>query len=79
VDYKTSTKITAIDAKAKALTSESGDTISYEKLIYATGARVCSANPALTDQPMSQERGRRLKEMEVHHHLCAVFWQALER
>ena len=55
VDYKTSTKVTAIDAKSKTLTSESGDTISYEKLIYATGARVCSPNPALTDQPMSQK------------------------
>ncbi len=40
VDYKTNTKIIAIDAKAKTLSSESGDTISYEKLIYATGARV---------------------------------------
>jgi len=40
VDYKLSTKITAVDAKAKTVTAESGDTISYEKLIYALGARV---------------------------------------
>ena len=40
VDYKVNTKITAVDAKAKTLTAESGDMISYEKLIMATGARV---------------------------------------
>ena len=41
MDYKTSTKVTAVDAKAKTVTAESGETISYEKLIYALGARVC--------------------------------------
>ncbi|CAL8465067.1 g4602 [Coccomyxa elongata] len=39
IDYKTSTKITSVDVAAKKLTSEIGDTISYEKLIVATGAR----------------------------------------
>lgn len=40
VDYKLSTKITAVDTKAKTLKAESGDSITYEKLIIATGARV---------------------------------------
>lgn len=40
IDYKVNTKITAVNVAAKKLTAESGDTISYEKLIVATGARV---------------------------------------
>ncbi len=40
IDYKTNTKITSVDVAAKKLTAESGDTINYEKLIVATGARV---------------------------------------
>ncbi len=40
IDYKTNTSITAVDVSAKTLTAASGDTISYEKLIVATGARV---------------------------------------
>lgn len=40
IDYKTNTSITAADVGAKTLTAASGDTITYEKLIIATGARV---------------------------------------
>ena len=40
VDYKTSTKVTGVDASKQTVTTESGETISYEKLIYALGARV---------------------------------------
>lgn len=40
IDYKTNTSITAVDVSAKTLTAASGDTITYEKLIVATGARV---------------------------------------
>ncbi|EIE20462.1 monodehydroascorbate reductase [Coccomyxa subellipsoidea C-169] len=39
IDYKTNTSITAVDVSAKTLTAASGDSISYEKLIVATGAR----------------------------------------
>ncbi|KAK9917100.1 hypothetical protein WJX75_000871 [Coccomyxa subellipsoidea] len=39
IDYKTNTSITAADVGAKTLTAASGDTITYEKLIIATGAR----------------------------------------
>ena len=40
IEYKTNTCITGVDIKAKKLTAKSGDTISYEKLIVATGCRV---------------------------------------
>lgn len=40
MDYKTSTKVTGVDASKQTVTTESGETISYEKLIYALGARV---------------------------------------
>ena len=40
IEYKTNTLITGVDIKAKTLTAKSGDTISYEKLIVATGCRV---------------------------------------
>ena len=54
IDYKTNTSITAVDVGAKTLTAASGDTISYEKLIVATGARVsssCTLNMASRKDP----------------------------
>jgi monodehydroascorbate reductase (NADH) len=38
IDFKTGTTVKSVDAKAKKLTTESGDTIGYEKLILATGS-----------------------------------------
>jgi NAD(P)H-nitrite reductase large subunit len=43
IEYKTDTRITKVDVSSKTLTAESGETISYEKLIIATGARVSYA------------------------------------
>ena len=40
ITYLTSTRVTAADVTAKTLTTASGDTITYEKLVIATGARV---------------------------------------
>ena len=40
VSFLTGTKVTAVDVAAKKLTTASGDTIGYEKLLVATGARV---------------------------------------
>lgn len=37
IDFKTGTTVTALDVNAKTLTTDAGDTISYEKLIVATG------------------------------------------
>lgn len=47
IDYKTSTKVTAADLASKTLTTASGDKISYDKLIIATGARVRPASVLL--------------------------------
>ena len=38
--YLTDTRVTAVDAAAKTLTTADGDDISYSKLLVATGARV---------------------------------------
>jgi monodehydroascorbate reductase (NADH) len=38
IDFKTSTKVTKADVKAKTITTESGEEISYEKLIVALGS-----------------------------------------
>ena len=43
IDYKLKTNITSVDVKKKTLTSDSGETFSYDKLIIATGARVSLA------------------------------------
>ena len=40
ISFLTDTKVTAVDVAAKKLTTASGDTVGYEKLIVATGARV---------------------------------------
>lgn len=40
IDYKLKTDIKSVDVGKKTLTSTSGETFSYEKLIVATGARV---------------------------------------
>ena len=40
VHFKTNTKVTGADVKAHTLTTETGDTITYQKLIVATGCRV---------------------------------------
>jgi NADPH-dependent 2,4-dienoyl-CoA reductase/sulfur reductase-like enzyme len=40
VHFKTNTKVTGADVKSHTLTTETGDTISYEKLIVATGSGV---------------------------------------
>lgn len=40
IDFKTGTTVTEVDAKAKQLKTESGDTIGYEKLVVATGSKV---------------------------------------
>ena len=40
VEFKTNTVVTGADVKAHTLTTETGDTISYEKLIVATGSGV---------------------------------------
>ncbi len=40
VEFKTNTLVTGADVKAHTLTTESGDTITYEKLIVATGSGV---------------------------------------
>lgn len=40
IEYLTSTRVVSADVAAKTLTTAGGDTISYEKLVVATGARV---------------------------------------
>jgi NADPH-dependent 2,4-dienoyl-CoA reductase/sulfur reductase-like enzyme len=40
IDYLTNTKVTAVDVATKQLTTASGDSITYDKLVVATGARV---------------------------------------
>ena len=45
IDFKTSTMVKSADLKAKNLTTESGDTIGFEKLILATGCGVRQPNP----------------------------------
>jgi NAD(P)H-nitrite reductase large subunit len=40
IDFKTSTKVTKADVKAKTITTESGEDISFEKLIIALGSVV---------------------------------------
>lgn len=42
IEYLTNTKVTGLDAKAKALSTEGGTTLQYEKLIIATGCRPLS-------------------------------------
>uniref|UniRef100_A0A7S3QQJ3 monodehydroascorbate reductase (NADH) n=1 Tax=Dunaliella tertiolecta TaxID=3047 RepID=A0A7S3QQJ3_DUNTE len=39
ITYKLNTKVQKVDAKAKSLTTASGNTITYDKLIFAAGAR----------------------------------------
>ncbi|KAL4433983.1 hypothetical protein ABPG75_000424 [Micractinium tetrahymenae] len=39
IEFLTGTRVTAVDVAAKALTTAGGDTISYGKLVVATGAR----------------------------------------
>ncbi|PRW59212.1 monodehydroascorbate reductase [Chlorella sorokiniana] len=39
IDYLTNTKVTAVDVATKQLTTASGDSITYDKLVVATGAR----------------------------------------
>ena len=39
IEYLTSTRVTAADVAAKALTTAGGDTITYDTLVVATGAR----------------------------------------
>ena len=40
VEYKTNTTVTKADVASKTLTCDSGETIAYDKLLVATGARV---------------------------------------
>jgi monodehydroascorbate reductase (NADH) len=42
IDFKTGTTVTEVDAKAKQLKTQSGDTIGYEKLVVATGSKTIS-------------------------------------
>lgn len=42
IDFRTGTTVTEVDAKAKQVKTQSGDTIGYEKLILATGSGVSS-------------------------------------
>ncbi len=42
IDFKTSTKVTKTDIKNKSITTDSGEEISYEKLIIALGSVVSS-------------------------------------
>ena len=39
IDLKTSTRVESIDPQAKSVTTDSGETIAYEKLLIATGSR----------------------------------------
>lgn len=39
IDLKTNTRVSAIDRASKTVTTESGDTYEYEKLLIATGSR----------------------------------------
>lgn len=40
IDYLTGTQVTAVDLAAKKLTAASGEAITFDKLVVATGARV---------------------------------------
>ena len=39
IEFKTSTKVTGVDVAKKSISTDVGETITYEKLIVATGAR----------------------------------------
>lgn len=39
IDFITGTRVTGVDVASKTLTTAAGDTISYGKLVVATGAR----------------------------------------
>ena len=45
ITFLTDTKVTAVDVAGKKLTTAGGDSIAYEKLIVATGARVRTRLP----------------------------------
>lgn len=40
IDYLTGTRVTGVDVGAKSLTTAGGQTITWDKLVVATGARV---------------------------------------
>ena len=40
IEFKLNTNVTSADVAAKTLTTAAGDTITYEKLIIATGSGV---------------------------------------
>ena len=65
MEFKTNTLVTSADVKAHTLTTESGDTISYEKLIVATGTGVRKLTltlPSSSQRPvaLTSARSRRL-------------------
>lgn len=55
IDYLTSTTVTALDVKAKTVTTNGGDTFNYEKLVLAMGAR--PINLATFGTPGAELRG----------------------
>lgn len=53
IQYLTNTKVVGADVGAKVLTTAGGDTITYEKLIVATGARWAGLGLGLPLGPLS--------------------------
>ena len=58
MDFKTNTLVTGADVKAHTLTTEAGDTITYEKLIVATGSGVRGLKCCRYFQPAYMQGGR---------------------
>jgi NADPH-dependent 2,4-dienoyl-CoA reductase/sulfur reductase-like enzyme/nitrite reductase/ring-hydroxylating ferredoxin subunit len=51
IDLRLNTEVTALDAKAKALTLVDGSTLKFDKLLLATGAEPVKLNMPGADQP----------------------------
>lgn len=44
IQFLTGTRVTAVDVKAKTLTTAAGGSITFDKLVVATGARVSESS-----------------------------------
>jgi len=65
IDFKTGTTVKSVDAKGKKLTTDSGDTIGYEKLILATGSGVRFTALRCSDTLLLTGLGDQLAVMHV--------------
>ena len=48
IEYLTGTTVTSADIKNKSISTDKGQTFSYDKLMIATGSTVCEASNNLS-------------------------------